>query len=154
MPRMDGWLAVKWKIRLLSSHPRGGIINSRLGPSVACPIFFTFFIPATILLQPSPQGSSFFFFLFRWLLCVFVFLFPFLLSFFLSLFFFFLIERAVSFSRKIIFRGNDLRHAYRSRRRWMITLRINPFRQCASTHISSRSSFDTTVFSLSFPRSF
>ena len=77
LPRMDGWLAVKWKIRLLSSHPRGGIINSRLGPSVACPIFFTFFIPATILLQPPPRGSSFFFFLF-----------PFLLSFFLSLFFF------------------------------------------------------------------
>lgn len=42
--RMDAWLAVKWR-RLLSArstHPRGGIINSRLGPlSLSNPFTFT-----------------------------------------------------------------------------------------------------------------
>lgn len=41
---MDAWLAVKWR-RLLSArstHPRGGIINSRLGPlSLSNPFTFT-----------------------------------------------------------------------------------------------------------------
>lgn len=41
---MDVWLAVKWR-RLLSArstHPRGGIINSRLGPlSLSNPFTFT-----------------------------------------------------------------------------------------------------------------
>lgn len=117
---MDAWLAVKWR-RLLSArstHPRGGIINSRLGPlSLSNPFTFTH----------DDASTRFFFFLSRRTESN-------------------RDETRREASFFYSFSGKR-RRGTRSRRppTELITLRINTFRQCAPSFPFSRASGERDV---------
>ena len=124
---MDAWLAVKWR-RLLgarSMHPRGGIINSRLGPrSLSNPFTFTHDDAS------SATRRRLLFFFSSSFLCFF--------SFFFFFFFLFASKSSRAEPRRDASRGQLFYSFYVTRPLpELITLRINHSRQCMRFPISS-----------------